>query len=85
MSLGKNKVSNEKSNDEKYEEDMYVENSVDYSSNESYQLSGEGEEEIHIDHEENDLNDLALLYFFNDFALIDIGLHDLIREIYFED
>lgn len=85
MSLGKNKENNEKSNDEKYEEDMYVENSVDYSSNESYQLGGDGEEEIHIDHEENDLNDLALLYFFNDFALIDIGLHDLIREIYFED
>lgn len=36
-------------------------------------------------YEENDLNELAILSFFNDFALIDIGIHDFIREIYFED
>ncbi|MBQ3472914.1 MAG: hypothetical protein IJH35_02420 [Methanobrevibacter sp.] len=85
MSLEKNKENNEKNNNEKYEEDMYVKNSVDYSSNESYYLSGDWEDEDQIDFEENDLNELALLHFFNDFALLDIGIHDLIREIYFED
>ena len=34
---------------------------------------------------ENDLNELALLGFFNDFTLIDIGIHDFIREVYFEE
>jgi len=28
---------------------------------------------------------LALLGFFNDFALIDIGIHEFIREVYFEE
>ena len=34
---------------------------------------------------ENDLNELALLGFFNDFTLVDVGLHDFIREVYFEE
>jgi hypothetical protein len=38
-----------------------------------------------MDLEENDLNELALLGFFNDFALIDIGIHEFIREVYFEE
>ena len=84
MSLEKNKKRNEKINNENDEEDMYVKNSVDYSSYERSQSEGDGEDEILID-QENDLNELALLGFFNDFALIDIGIHDLIREIYFED
>ena len=84
MSLEKNKEHNEKINNENNEEDMYVKNSVDYSSYELSQSEGDGEDEILID-QENDLNELALLGFFNDFALIDIGIHDLIREIYFED
>ena len=84
MSLEKNKERNEKINNENNDEDMYVKNSVDYSSYERSQYEGDGEEEILIDYE-NDLNELALLGFFNDFALLDIGIHDLIREIYFED
>ena len=84
MSLEKNKERNEKINNENFDEDMHVKNSVDYSSYELSQSEGDGEDEILIDHE-NDLNELALLGFFNDFALIDIGIHDLIREIYFED
>ena len=84
MSLEKNKKRNEKINNENDEEDMYVKNSVDYSSYEHSQSEGDGEDEILIDYE-NDLNELALLGFFNDFALLDIGIHDLIREIYFED
>ena len=84
MSLEKNKEHNEKINNKNDEEDMYVKNSVDYSSYERSQSEGDGEDEILID-QENDLNELALLGFFNDFALIDMGIHDLIREIYFED
>ena len=76
--------SNIEKNIENNEDDRYVKNSVDYSSYEHSQSEGVGEDEILIDHE-NDLNELALLGFFNDFALIDIGIHDLIREIYFED
>ena len=96
MSLDKineNNENNEKNNKEIYDEknmgnnkeDKYVKNNVDYSSYELSQSEGDGEDEILIDHDENDLNELALLGFFNDFALIDIGIHDLIREIYFED
>ena len=84
MSLEKNKERNEKINNESYDEEMYVKNSVDYSSYELSQSEGDGEDGILIDYE-NDLNELALLGFFNDFALIDIGIHDLIMEIYFED
>ena len=76
--------SNIEKNIENNEDDRYVKNSVDYSSYELSQSECEGEDEILIDHE-NALNELALLGFFNDFALIDIGIHDLIREIYFED
>ena len=85
MSLEKNKKRNEKINNENYDEEMYVKNSVDYSSYELSQSYGDRENESPIDLEENDLNELVLLGFFNDFALIDIGMHDLIREIYFDD
>ena len=68
-----------------YTEDMYVKNSIDYGSCEPSESGGDGESEIPIDLEENDLNELALLGFFNDFALIDIGIHEFIREVYFEE
>ena len=66
-------------NYENYTEDMYVKNSIDYGSCEPSESGGDGEIE------ENDLNELALLGFFNDFALIDIGIHEFIREVYFEE
>ena len=34
---------------------------------------------------EDSIGELAILGFFNDFALIDIGMHDFIREVYFEE
>ena len=70
---------------------MYVKNSIDYCSceqspsNLSTSSGGDGESEVPIDLEENDLNELALLGFFNDFALIDMGIHEFIREVYFEE
>ncbi len=85
------KENNEKNNKGNYHEDMYVKNSIDYGSCEPYpsdlssSSGGDGESEFPIDLEENDLNELALLGFFNDFALIDIGIHDFIREVYFEE
>ena len=80
MSLEKNKEIKEENN----KENKYVENCVDYGS---YELSQSEDDVVHEDQvfEENDLNELALLGFFYDFALIDMGIHDLIREIYFED
>lgn len=86
-----NKENNEKNNKGNYHEDMYVKNSIDYGScepspsNLSSSSGGDGESEFPIDLEENDLNELALLGFFNDFALIDIGIHEFIREVYFEE
>ena len=86
-----NNEENEKNNKGNYQEDMYVKNSIDYgscehsSSNLPSSSGGDGENEIPIDLEENDLNELALLGFFNDFALIDIGIHEFIREVYFEE
>ena len=81
MSLEKSNVIKE----ENSKGNRYVKNSVDYSSYELSQSYGDRENESTIDLEENDLNELVLLGFFNDFALIDIGMHDLIREIYFDD
>ena len=81
MSLEKSNVIKE----ENSEGNRYVKNSVDYSSYELSQSYGDRENESPIDLEENDLNELVLLGFFNDFTLIDIGMHDLIREIYFDD
>ena len=72
------------SNEENFKEDKCVD-IVDYSSCEHSQLGGDGENEILNDLEENDLNELALLGFFNDFTLIDIGIHEFIREVYFEE
>ena len=85
MSLENKKESNEEKNKENRKDDKYVKNSRDYSSYEPSQSGGDGESEIPIDLEENDLNELALLGFFNDFALIDIGIHEFIREVYFEE
>lgn len=86
-----NEVNNEKNNKGNYHEDRYLKNSIDYGScehspsNLSSSSGGDGESEIPIDLEENDLNELALLGFFNDFALIDMGIHEFIREVYFEE
>ena len=81
MSLENKKESNEEKNKENRKDDRYVKNSRDYSSYEHAQSRGDGESEVPIDH----LNELALLGFFNDFALIDIGIHEFIREVYFEE
>ena len=83
--LKKNVKSNEKKNEETNGENRFVKNSIDYSSYEPSHLESDDEDKSLIELEENDLNELALLHFFNDFALLDIGIHDLIREIYFED
>ncbi len=80
-----NEENNKKNNKGNYQEDMYVKNSIDYGSCEPSESGGDGEIEVPIDLEENDLNELALLGFFNDFALIDIGIHEFIREVYFEE
>ena len=80
-----NNEENEKNNKGNYQEDMYVKNSIDYGSYESSKSGDDGENEFPIDLEENDLNELALLGFFNDFTLIDIGIHEFIREVYFEE
>ena len=85
MSLENKKESNEEKNKENRKDDRYVKNSRDYSSYEHAQSRGDGESEVPIDLEENDLNELALLGFFNDFALVDIGIHEFIREVYFEE
>ena len=71
-------------NEENFKEEKFL-NRVDNSSCEHSQSGGDGENEIPNDLEENDLNELALLGFFNDFALIDIGIHEFIREVYFEE
>ena len=80
-----NEENNKKNNKGNYQEDMYVKNSIDYGSCEPSESGSDGEIEVPIDLEENDLNELALLGFFNDFALIDIGIHEFIREVYFEE
>ena len=87
MSLENKKdlVNKKECNDENYKEDKYVKNNIDYACDEHSQLMGDGDNEIPIDLEENDLNELALLGFFNDFALVDIGIHEFIREVYFEE
>ena len=85
MYLENKKESNEERNKENRKDDKYVKNSRDYGSYEPSQSGGDGENEIPIDLEENDLNELALLGFFNDFALVDIGIHEFIREVYFEE
>ena len=87
MSLENKKdlVNKKECNDENYKEDKYVKNNIDYACDEHSQLMGDGDNEIPIDLEGNDLNELALLGFFNDFTLVDIGIHEFIREVYFEE
>ena len=87
MSLENKKdlVNKKEHNGENYKEDKYLKNSIDYACDEPSQLMGDGDNEIPIDLEENDLNELALLGFFNDFTLVDIGIHEFIREVYFEE
>ena len=81
----KDLVNKKECNEENYKEDKYLKNSIDYAFDEPSQLMGDGDNEIPIDLEENDLNELALLGFFNDFTLVDIGIHEFIREVYFEE
>ena len=82
-------------------ENRYVKNSIDYSSygcgEEMDMLSDSDcldllddcieEDEIQKDllSGDVDVDELAMLGFFNEFALMDIGIGEFIREIYFED
>ena len=85
MSLeNKKEINEENFKEENFKEEKFL-NRVDNSPCEHSQSGGDGENEILNDLEENDLNELALLGFFNDFALIDIGIHEFIREVYFEE
>ena len=85
MSLeNKKEINEENFKEENFKEEKFL-NRVDNSSCEHSQSGGDGENEILNDLEENDLNELALLGFFNDFTLIDIGIHEFIREVYFEE
>ena len=85
MSLeNKKEINEENFKEENFKEEKFL-NRVDNSPCEHSQSEGDGENEILNDLEENDLNELALLGFFNDFALIDIGIHEFIREVYFEE
>ena len=43
------------------------------------------ENEISNDQLIDDIDELLMLGFFNDFTLIDIGMGDFIREVYFEE
>ena len=84
---------------ESKKESMYVKNSVDYSSydccEENDMLTDSEcldllddcvlENEITSIPLSEDINELLMLGFFNEFALMDIGIGDFIREIYFED
>ena len=81
----KNVNKNVNKNEETNSENRFVKNSIDYSSYEPSHIESEGENKSLSDLEDNDLDELAILGFFNDFTLIDIGIHDLIREVYFED
>ena len=80
-------------------ENIYVENSIDYSSygcgEEMDILSNSDcldllddcieEDEIQVTPLSDDVDELAMLGFFNEFTLIDIGIGEFIREVYFED
>ena len=81
----KNVNKNVNKNEETNSENRFVKNSIDYSSYEPSHIESEGENKSLSDLEDNDLDELAILGFFNDFTLMDIGIHDLIREVYFED
>lgn len=80
-------------------ENRYVKNSIDYSSygcgEEMDILSNSDcldllddcieEDEIQVTPLSDDVDELAMLGFFNEFTLIDIGIGEFIREVYFED
>ena len=80
-------------------ENRYVKKSIDYSSCECDEeidiLSNSDcldllddcieEDEIQSTPSIEDLDELAMLGFFREFTLMDIGIDEFIREIYFED
>lgn len=84
---------------EKKNDNKYVKNSIDYSSFESGEemdiLSNSDcldllddcieEDEIQHDPSIEGVDELAMLGFFSEFTLMDIGIGEFIREIYFED
>lgn len=75
----------ERIDEESNKKNIFVKNSIDYSSYDPSHVESDDEKKHLSDFEENDLDEMALLSFFNDFTLMDIGIHDLIREVYFED
>ena len=75
----------ERIDEETNKKNIFVKNSIDYSSYDPSHVESDDEKKHLSDFEENDLDEMALLSFFNDFTLMDIGIHDLIREVYFED
>ena len=80
-------------------ENRYVKNSIDYGSydcNEEMDMLSNSDcldllddciedDEIQNDSLVEDVDELALLGFFNEFTLLDIGIGEFIREVYFED
>lgn len=84
---------------EKKNENRYVKNSIDYGSYECGEemdiLSNSDcldllddcieEDEIQNTPLSEDVDELAMLGFFSEFTLMDIGIGEFIREIYFED
>ena len=88
MSL-ENKKENKKENKN---ENIYVKNSVDeeseiLSDSDCLDLLDDCIEEDEIQNFplSDDVDELAILGFFNEFVLMDIGIGDFIREVYFED
>ena len=75
----------ERIDEESNKKNIFVKNSIDYSSYDPSHVESDDEKKHLSDFVENDLDEMALLSFFNDFTLMDIGIHDLIREVYFED
>ena len=75
----------ERIDEETNKKNIFVKNSIDYSSYDPSHVESDDEKKHLSDFVENDLDEMALLSFFNDFTLMDIGIHDLIREVYFED
>ncbi|MBQ2961787.1 hypothetical protein [Methanobrevibacter sp.] len=78
MYLEKNKENNEhkESNGE-----ISSENKIEIQ----YEHDGENDVQDLDELEGNDLDEFELLSLFDIFDLIDIGIHDFIREVYFED
>lgn len=93
-------LENENENKNKNENgNIYVKNSVDYSSyghDEEIDVMTNSdcldllddcieEDEIQKIPLIDDVDELAILGFFNEFTLVDIGMAGFIREVYFED